>query len=198
MIDPHPGARTSGQLSRRVFWDSKYSRFPRVAATPDGEAGFSLARARRRRRSGAPARVGAASGPFFGSRRVPEAAVRIPFWWLDLAALATAGSGSGWEAAAGVSGRWRRVRGGSEWIFLVLAFLGKRGRYTTALGLLVRSMASRSSSAGVKCSSAVWGASTGLNKLAWWPRCLACKLPLELRIRVIRARRRFYPSGSHI
>ena len=62
-----------------------------------------------------------------------EAAVRRPFWWLDLAALATAGSDGGWEAAAGVSGGARRVRGGSEWIFLVLAFLGKRTAYSTAL-----------------------------------------------------------------
>ena len=46
-----------------------------------------------------------------------EAAVRIPFWWLDLAALATVGSDSVREAAAGVSGVARRLRVGSEWIF---------------------------------------------------------------------------------
>jgi len=69
--------------------------------------------------------LGRRLGHFFRSRRVLEAAGRIPFWWLDLAALATAGSDGVWEAAAGVSGVARRVPGGSEWIFLVLAFFGK-------------------------------------------------------------------------
>ena len=133
-------------------------------------AGSALGPARRRRRSGAPVRVEEGSGPFFCSRRVLEAAVRIPFWWLDLAALATAGSDSVWEAAAGVSGRWRLLRDGSEWIFLVLAFLGKQGRYTTALGLLVRSMAWRSFLQSGKCSGAVRGCLRGLNTELGWHR----------------------------
>ena len=69
--------------------------------------------AQRRSRSG----WGGVWAIFFVPDAFLEAAVRRPFWWLDLAALATAGSDGVWEAAAGVSGS----RGGSaaayRWIF---------------------------------------------------------------------------------
>ena len=85
--------------------------------------------AQRRSRSG----WGGVWAIFFVPDAFLEAAGRIPFRWLDRAALATAGSDGGWEAAAGVSGRWRRLRGGSEWIFLVLAFFAGRARYSAAV-----------------------------------------------------------------
>ena len=60
-----PGARTSGPLSMLVFWDSKCSRTRLVVSRRALVEGFSLARARRRRRSGALVTVAVVFGPFF-------------------------------------------------------------------------------------------------------------------------------------
>ena len=60
-----PGARTSGPLSRRVFWDSTCNHSRRVVSRRAAGAGTALARARRRRRSAVLATAGGASGPFF-------------------------------------------------------------------------------------------------------------------------------------
>ena len=65
---------------------------------------------------------------FCRPRRVLEVAVQYTFWWSDLGALATAGSDSGWAAAAGVSGFARRVPRRYRRIFGVLAFFSKCGR----------------------------------------------------------------------
>jgi hypothetical protein len=190
----HRRARTSVLLSKRVFWATTCSRTRLLVVKLSGEEGFSLGPVRRRRRSGAPVTVAVVFGPFFVDlvaflRSGPE----WPSGGLEVTRLQ--------RRAPTVSGRRprasRAVRGGSaaapSGYFRYWLFWASRGRYTTALGLAVRLIVSRSLWARGKCGGAVRGALRATAGLDGWHRLLlAGKLaPPESELR-----RRLYLSGG--
>ena len=174
-----PGARTSGPLSERVFWDSTCNHSRRVVSRRAAGAGSALGPARRRRRSVVLATAGGASGPFFVVRvAFLRSRSNILSGGQILARLqrrAPTVFGRRPRASRGSRGGFRGATGGylAYWLFSASA-----GGYSTALGAWVSSIASRSSVGNGKCSGAVWGCLRGSIKTGW--RCLAssCQAPL--------------------